>query len=119
MPSTLAPPDRPAHLDRHEPDRQMAKAGLKNPEIGWRAQIGRAIQRCFSLAGVTQKEAAALLDRDPAQVARWIAGTERPQVDALFSVERLRAPLVIALAEHAATGVEVETTITIRKAGVR
>lgn len=92
----------------------MAKV-VKKIEDGWRERIGCAIQRCFSLAGRTQKEAAALVDRDPAQVQRWIAGTERPQLDALFAVDELRGPLVVALSELAGDHVEIETVVRIRK----
>lgn len=94
---------------------RQAKADLKNLDRSWREQVGRAIQRAFSLAGITQKEAAALLNRDQAQVARWIAGAERPQIDALFSVEPLRQPLVVAFAELAGDGVEVITEIRVRR----
>jgi len=92
----------------------MAKA-LKKVEAPWREQIGRAISRCCALAGVSQKEAAALLDRDQAQIARWIAGTERPQMDAVFAVPVLRVALVLALAELAGDGVDVQTVITVRR----
>lgn len=91
----------------------MAKADLKNRESA--QLIGRVVQRCFALAGISQKEAAALVNRDPAQVARWISGAERPQMDALLAVESLRQPLVIALAELAGSGVEVTTHIAIRR----
>jgi transcriptional regulator with XRE-family HTH domain len=86
----------------------MAKADLKNLEADFKAQIGQAIQRAFSLAGWTQKEAAAQLDRDPGQVARWIAGTERPQMDVLFAVEALRWPLIQSLAALAQAEVITE-----------
>ena len=92
----------------------MAKA-LNKIEPDWRGQLGGVVQRCFSLAGLSQKEASALLDRDPAQVARWVNGQERPQFDALLSVEVLRSPLVIALAEIAGHGVEIETTVRMRR----
>lgn len=106
----------PGHLERLEngPSR-MAKADLHKNEMPWNEQIGRAIVRCFSLAGVTQKEAAALLDRDPAQVGRWTNGKERPQLDALFAVPLLRQPLVIALAELAGQGVKVVTEIRLER----
>lgn len=91
-----------------------AKASLKNLEQ-WRELVGQAVQRCLSLAGVTQKEAAALLHRDPAQVQRWIVGSERAQLDTLFAVEQFRQPLLIALAEMAGAGVSVETTITVKR----
>jgi hypothetical protein len=111
MAPTLPAPGDARHLVRRD---VMAKADLKNLETG-RVQIGRAILRCFALAGVSQKEAAVLLQRDPAQVQRWTAGSERPHVDAIFGVAVLRQPLIIALAEMVGAGVDVETTITIRR----
>ncbi len=104
------------HLERLENVRpSMAKADLKKVETAWRERIGRAIHRAFSLAGLTQKEAARLLERDQAQVARWVSGAERAQLDALFAVEAFRHSLVLALAELAGNGIEIETTIRIRR----
>lgn len=95
----------------------MAKALMK-VETPWRALVGHAIARTFALAGVSQKEAAALLDRDPAQIARWIAASERPAFDVLFSVRAFRGPLVVALAEMSTGDLEVVTTITaVHKVG--
>lgn len=111
MAATLPKPLDARHLVSHEP---MAKADLKNLET-WKASLGTAVQRCFDLAGVSQKEGAALVARDPAQVQRWIAGSERPQFDALFAVDRLRQPIVIALAEIAGQGVELETVIRVKR----
>ena len=97
-------------LDHLRPS--MAKA-VKKIDPQWKARVGQAVHRCFSLAGRTQKEAAALIDRDPAQVGRWITGEDNPQFAAIFAVEELRAPFVIALSELA--GVEIETTIHIKR----
>ena len=95
----------------------MAKADLKEVETrDFRAEIGRAIQRALSIAGRSQKEAAGLVGVDVAQVARWIAGTERPQMDRLFAIEELRQPLIVELAELA-ENVEVVTEIRFRKVG--
>lgn len=116
MARTLPEPTSAAHVERLETARPvMAKADLKKNDRPWREQIGRAIQRTFSLAGVSQKEAAALLDRDQAQIARWTSGAERPQVDALFAVDSLRQPLLLALAELAGEGVDIETVVRIRR----
>jgi len=95
----------------------MAKADLKEVETrDFRAEIGRAIQRALSIAGRSQKGAAGLVGVDVAQVARWIAGTERPQMDRLFAIEELRQPLIVELAELA-ENVEVVTEIRFRKVG--
>lgn len=112
---TVPDPASARHLQRLENvSVVMAKAELKNLETG-RAQIGRAVLRCFALAGVTQKEGAALLNRDAGQVQRWIVGSERPQFDVIFGVVKLRQCFVVALAEMAGEGVEVKTTIEIRR----
>jgi hypothetical protein len=89
----------------------MAKADLKNLEARWKQQVGRAVARAFALAGMNHKDAAVLVDRDQAQIARWIKGSERPQLDTLFAVETLRQPLVQALGEMA--GVKVEITLRL------
>ncbi len=88
----------------------MARASLRIED--WRSLLGAAIDQAFRVVGWSRKEAAAALDRDPAQIARWIHGTERPQFDTLFAVEALRAPLVIALA-RLTEGCDVTTHISI------
>lgn len=105
----------PRHLDRLENlSRRQAKADFKEIDEVWRQRVGGAIARAIQLAGLSQKEAAAACGRDQAQVARWVNGGERPQMDALFAVEALRGPLVIALAQLA-DDIEVTTTIAIRR----
>lgn len=90
----------------------MAKALIKVED--WRELLGKAVWRTLLLAGVSQKEAAALMGCEQAQISRWIAGTERPQFDRIFAQPSLRNALVVALAELA-EGVTVETHITVRK----
>lgn len=92
----------------------MAKADLRKADI-WKPRIGQALRRALSLCGWSLKEFAGAVDRDPRQCARWLDGSERPQLDAVFAVEELRQPLVIALAELVGPGVEVTTAITIRR----
>lgn len=114
---SLAPNADARHHNRFEDARpSMAKADLNKGEEPWRESIGRVVARCFELAGVSQKEAADLLGgRDKAQIARWTSGAERPQFDTIFASEKLRLPLVIALAEQAGEGVEVTTQITVKR----
>jgi hypothetical protein len=114
MSTTL--PNSAADGPRNRFDRvaaRMAKADLKKVE-DWRELLGKAVLRTLLLAGVTQKEAAALIACEQAHICRWIAGTERPQFDRIFAHPSLRNALVVALAELA-EGVTVETHITIRK----
>lgn len=116
MTPTISPAQVARHLERLENvSPVMAKADLNRIETPWREHVGRAIARTFALAGVSQKEAAALLNRDQAQVARWVSGAERPAIDLIFSVPQLRGPFVIGLAELAGEGVEITTAITLRR----
>lgn len=117
---TFTVADRPpqAHRERAEsPDVRMAKMNLRYPEpsasgdLRW--LVGQALKRAFSLLGWSLKEAAAKVGRDERQVARWLNGAERPQLDALFAVEELRQPVVQALSEL--VGAEVEVTIRLRR----
>jgi transcriptional regulator with XRE-family HTH domain len=94
----------------------MAKADLRKAEMDdWRLHVGGAIERMRMLSGLSLKEFAAVLGRDERQIARWITGAERPQLDVLFAADDLRQSLVIALAELAGAGIEVETTVRIRR----
>jgi transcriptional regulator with XRE-family HTH domain len=95
----------------------MAKADLRKAEmVDWRADVGRAIERMRLLCGLSLKELADVVGRDERQIARWITGAERPQLDALFAVETLRQPLVVALAELAQNdGIEIVTEIRLKR----
>lgn len=98
----------------------MAKADLKKVEADFRKQVGECICRARKTLNWSLKELAEAIKQatgkepDPAQLSRWEAGTERPHFDALFAVEKLQGPLVIALASLAA-GVAVDTVIHIRR----
>jgi hypothetical protein len=83
-------------------------------ESVWRPQLGLALDRARFLAGWSLKELAAALDRDDAQVSRWVRGMERIQLEAVFKVPLLRRAFVVALAEIAGEGVEVRTEIDVR-----
>ncbi len=116
MATTVATSTVPSHLQRLENlETRMVKANLKNVET-WKRQVGQAVDYAISMANRTQKEVwAALGHSDGAQLNRWIAGTENPQLGPLFAIEWLRQPLVIALAGLAGDGVEVTTQITLRR----
>ncbi len=103
------------HHKRLEDVRCKPAKAVKEIENGWRASFAFAVQRCFDIAGVSQKEAAALLNRDVAQLSRWMSGDERPLWDAIFSVERFQVPAVQAIAELAHVGVEIETVVRLRR----
>ena len=99
-----------------ERPRRAQVAEVRNAEtLEWRVGVGRAIQRAIALNGWSLKEFAGAVGRDARQCARWIEGTERPQLDTIFAVPALRRSLVIALAELAGEGVEVVTAIRVTR----
>lgn len=94
----------------------MAKANVRTPDVvDWMVAIGAAIQQAVKDAKYSNKEAAAKVGVDDAEFGKWVNGTRRPQFDRLFALPELRRPLVIAIALLAGEGVEVETTVTIRR----
>ena len=104
------------HRELPEHSRGQLKADLrKADENVWRLAVGRAIQRAVSLRGWSLKEFSAAVNRDERQCSRWLSGSERPQFDVMLSVDSLRQPIVIALAELGGDGVEITTAITIRR----
>lgn len=77
----------------------------------WDRQLGQALDYAFSLTNRTQKEIwVALGYESGAQVSLWISGERKPDFAAMFAIEWLRRPLVIALAGLA----EAEVTTEIR-----
>lgn len=92
----------------------IAKATLRDTR-DWRVEVGLAINAARLMLGWSLKELAAAVDRDPSQVGRWINGIETPQFHALFGVEVLRAPLVIALARLADQDIRIDTVLTVRR----
>ncbi len=93
---------------------KMLKADLpKGEKTCLLAELGGCLDFARRSVGWTVDQLARELERDSKQVARWIRGEERTQVDVVFGVEALRAPFVIALATLAKC--EVETTVRIRR----
>ncbi len=90
----------------------MAKADLlpKGEVREFRKEL-RELGECLDMArhrlGWTVDRLARELQKDEKQVARWIRGEERTQVDVVFSVPQLRQPFVIALARWAECQIEV------------
>lgn len=90
----------------------MAKAALpKGESADYLAELGRCLDFARRSVGWTVDELAGKLARDSKQVARWLRGEERTQVDTVFQVTVLRKPFVIALAKLAEC--DVETTVRI------
>ncbi len=92
----------------------QAKAGLAESDE-MRQRIGQAIRYAIARAGRTQKEVWVELGHsEGARLSRWIAGTERPALEALFAVPWLQQPLVLAFAELA--GFAIQTEIVLKRA---
>lgn len=105
-----------AHLVLPEKAQGQIRASLRNPEMPVKVLVGRAIQRAVSLAGLTNKEAAALVGVNDSQFGKWISGNEPPQVHRVFAVACLRQPLVLALAECCESdGISVKTVVTLER----
>jgi hypothetical protein len=94
---------------------KTAKADIRKADTeAYYASLGRCIEEVRNVFGLTLDQFAHELGKDGRQLARQIAGKERPQLEAVFAVDRFRAPLVIALAKLSA-GVEVVTEIRVRR----
>lgn len=118
MALTVATADARRHVLSSDLGRKpMAKAELPDvrnaDNADFRALSGRCLDRARLALGWNLNELAdALGRRDPRQVARWIAGTDRLHLDAVLAVPALHAQFVIALATIA-EDIAVTTTISI------
>lgn len=119
MGSSVAEVESPRQRELPEKAEQMARAHLRKAEkvTDWREQVGKAIERTRALGGLSLKEFAAAVGRDTRQVSRWETGCENPQLHTIFAVKALRQLFVLALAEVAGEGIEIETTVRIRRIG--
>lgn len=110
------------HRERPEIGRpRMAKADLRFPEVErYRAGIAAIVHAITS--HWTLEEFAARLEKgtgrpnwDVRQLARWQNGSERPQFDALMTIEELREPLLIGMAKLGDMQAEITTSITLKR----
>lgn len=93
------------------------EAGAKPLRKPLAVDLGSAIERALSIAGLTKKDVSYRMGygTNQAPISRWIAGTEMPQLSKLWAIEELRGPLVVALAEAVDdSGVVVTTNIEVR-----
>lgn len=95
---------------------RMAKAELPDFTIREkRAKYGKKLRRASEIAGLDRNQTADELKVDPAQISRWWSGDENPQMWRYDDCYRLRSALLIAEAEAHGAGVEVETTVRIKR----
>jgi len=82
--------------------------------------VGHLLGRAISIAGLSIKEAARLIgaargsDLDPAQLSRWIAGSERLHFEAVYAVPEIAQPFLTVGAQG--LGADVETHVRWRTA---
>lgn len=97
---------------------QMLRAEHEGaPQLSGKHAIGLAIERALGRANFTKQEAAFRMGyTDSGVIGRWIAGTETPQFAKLWTLgDAFRRELVIAQAEVAGIGIDVQTVITVRR----
>ena len=116
--SSLAQQNLPTPLLVTEKPRKQAKAALKGvrkAENGslW-AKWGGCIDEVRHTFRLTLQEFAGALEKDERQVARWIAGQERPQIEAVLAKPQFAGVMLIALAQ-VEQGVSVDTVIHVRR----
>lgn len=108
-----------SHRELSDVRPRMAKADVRKADesgdVAWRERVAKAIERTRTLSGLNLNEFADAVERDARQVSRWLKGEERPHLDAILANGKLRQALVVALAEMAGDGIEIETTVRIRR----
>lgn len=115
--SILAQPNLPTPLPVSERRAKTAKADLRiseKSEAAFYARLGGCMAEVQHAFGLTLKEFAGELGKNESQIRRQMEGHERPQIEAVFVVERFQGPMVIALA-RLASGVEIDTVLHIRQ----
>ena len=93
---------------------RMAKVGVLKADESLYAALGACLAEVQRTFGLSLKEFSCELGKDERQIARQIDGTDRPQLEVVFAVERFRPALVIALA-RLAQGMEIDMVVTWRR----
>lgn len=103
-------------LNRVHP-RMLRIQGEGDPQALGMRLVGQAIETALTAAGLTKQEAAfAMGYADSGVMGRWVAGTETPQLAKLWTLgPKFQCAFVIALASSA-DGIEIETTLRVRRA---
>lgn len=116
MSASVPKSDRPRQRVIPEIDREMLKADLRKADSADALkEIGECLDFARRAAGWTLKELAGAVQRDERQVQRWMDGKENTNIAAVFAVERLRQPFVIALARLSDCFDEEPMTLKARK----
>lgn len=104
----------PAPLLRSECGVKTAKAVLRKAE-NVHGDMAGVVALARKLSHLNLDEFAQRCEKDPRQIARWEAGTERPQIEAVWAVAEFKPFVLEAMAALASCRVETETVIRIRR----
>jgi len=113
MSPSLAQPSLPTPLLVSEKRGKQAKSLIQKSDKT-HALLGQCMEDTRIAAGLNLDEYAHAIGKDPSQVKRQIEGKERPQIEAVFAVERFQVLLITAMAKRIGQ-IEVETVIRIRR----
>jgi hypothetical protein len=115
MTPSMSQPSLPTPIRVSDTRARTAKASIRKADTkALYKALGGCIADVIRAHGLSLKEFSAEIGKDERQMARQIDGTDRPQLEAVFAIQRFQAPLVIALAKLA-TGVEIDTVLTFRR----
>lgn len=109
MNASFAQPNLPTPLLVSDEAGKSLRSAEINPH---HAKLGACMAEVQRFLGLSLEEFAFALKKDARQVARQMAGTERPQLEAVLAVDRFQGPMVVALA-RVSQGVEVDTVIHV------
>lgn len=113
MPQSVVDPGSARHRVIGEMRPKMLKAiPVKGESVDYLLELGECLDCARHAVGWTVDQLAGELGRDSKQVARWMRGEERTQVDRVLAVYALRWPFIAALARLC--GHQVDETITRR-----
>lgn len=115
MPRIVTQPSLPTPLLLSDVTGKMAKASIRKTDTeGLYQALGAAMCEVMRAMGLSLKEFACELGKDERQIHRQMEGKDRPQLEAVFAIERYRGPMLIALARLSAD-VDVVTEIRVRR----
>ena len=118
LPSTPRKPLAAGLRPDYGTERKELANGPEGPELDRKRRVGGWIERALQIAGMTKLQASQAMGYgdNQAPISRWIAGTENPQFHKLLLLgRRYEHGFVIAQAEDAGLGVEVDTVVRISR----
>jgi hypothetical protein len=103
------------HLSSKSAKARLDTVNKVHPETTDWIATAHAMRRAITLAGLSDKEAAAEARVSPQHLAMMLAADKRPQSERFYASRVLRGPMLIAQAEQDPQRFDVVTTITVRR----